>query len=62
MKKKAKDTEMTMQEYLALQRKKTQRYNFKEYLKENFLAAVSTGTSVIALIVSIAALIVAILK
>lgn len=62
MKKKTKDEEMTMREYLDLQRKITQRYEFKEYLKGNFLAAVSTVTAIIALLVSIAALIVAILK
>ena len=62
MKKKTKDEEMTMREYLDLQRKITQRYAFKEYLKDNFLAAVSTVTAVIALLVSIAALIVAIVK
>lgn len=62
MKKKTKDEEMTMREYLDLQRKITQRYEFKEYLKENFLAAVSTVTAIIALLVSIAALIVAIVK
>lgn len=62
MKKKTKDEEMTMREYLDLQRKITQRCEFKEYLKDNFLAAVSTVTAVIALLVSIAALIVAIVK
>lgn len=62
MKKKTKDEEMTMREYLDLQRKITQRYEFKEYLKDNFLATVSTVTAVIALLVSIAALIVAIVK
>ena len=62
MKKKTKDEEMTMREYLDLQRKITQRYEFIEYLKDNFLAAVSTVTAVIALLVSIAALIVAIVK
>lgn len=46
-----------MREYLDAQRKITQWYNFKEYLKDNFLASASLCVAIAALIISIIALV-----
>lgn len=48
----------TMREYLDAQKKVTQWYNLKEYLKDNFLASVSLCVAILALIISIIALVI----